>query len=361
MANKNKTINGLDAHKDEDPTSELELLTEPAARNFETGGMLGVESDEHTTGFAELVSQPGTADETIAGLQSDLKSRAETVGKLEFELQHLKSKWTGLEKELSVLEDVMSSAVAEAKLARQENLQTNELLGKRDIKVESLNAQLQSKERELEKSAQQLKELRVDAQELKSLRGELEKSQAVESRAKLEMETSRLAESISTLRAEFDSATKTRVQLDRQTENAHVDNAQLGTKIESEQDLIADCTEAAEQPYDLAMLVPIDGDASGQCAIKTGLLSLGSSPDNDIQIESDFISRHHAQIVSNSADSILKDLNSTNGTYVNSRRIKRHALRNGDSITVGKHRFRYVKKNLGSREYETSIDGARIK
>jgi len=347
MTNNNKTINGLDAHKDEDPTSELELLTEPAARNFETGGMLEAEVDEHTTGFAGLVSQPGTVDETIAGLRSDLKSRTETIGKLEFELQHLKSKWTGLEKELSVLEDVMSSAVAEAKLARQEHLQTNELLGKRDIKVESLNAQLQSKERELEKSAQQLKELKVDAQELKSLRGELEKSQAVESRAKLEMETSRLAESISTLRAEFDSATKTRARLDRQTENAHVDNAQLGTKIESEQDLIADCTEAAEQPYDLAMLVPIDGDAS--------------SPDNDIQIESDFISRHHAQIVSNSADSILKDLNSTNGTYVNSRQIKRHALRNGDSITVGKHRFRYVKKNLGSREYETSIDGARIK
>jgi hypothetical protein len=150
-------------------------------------------------------------------------------------------------------------------------------------------------------------------------------------------------------------------KLDQQIEEVHTNKTQLVTEPEAKQDLIGDCTDAAEEHYDLAMLVPINGDESGQCAIKTGLLRLGSSPDNDIQIDSGFISRHHAQIVSNSVDSILRDLNSTNGTYVNSKRIKRHALRNGDSITVGKHRFRYVKKNLGPRDYETSTAEARIK
>jgi hypothetical protein len=296
MANNNKTINGLETDKDDDPTSELEVLPESAGREFETDGMLDSGSDEHTTGFAGLVSQPGTADETIAALQSDLKSRAETIGKLEFELQHLKSKSTGLEKELSVLEEAMSSSAAEAKLARQNYFQTKDLLKKRDIEVESLKSQLQAKER----------------------------------------------------------------KLDQQIEEVHTNKTQAVTEPETKQDLIGDCTDVAEEHYDLAMLVPINGDASGQCAIKTGLLRLGSGPDNDIRIESNFISRHHAEIVSNSADSILRDLNSTNGTYVNSKRIKRHALRNGDSIRVGNHRFRYVKKNLGSRDYKASTAGARM-
>jgi hypothetical protein len=318
MTSNNKTIIGSGAKKDDDPTSGLEVLRESAALELQTEGALETEA---TTGVAGSVSRPGTAAETIASLQSDLKSRAKTIGKLEFELQHLKSKWTGLKKEVSVLENVMSSSVAEAKSARQKHLETNELLGKRDIEVESLKSQLQAKERELENSAQQIRALSIEAQEVKSVQGEFERSRAVESRTRHEME--------------------------RETE--------------PKQGLIVDCTDAAEEPYDLAMLVPVNGDASGQRAIKTGLLSLGSSPDNDIRIEGEFISRHHAQIVSDSADSILRDLNSTNGTYVNSKRIKRHALRSGDSIRVGKHRFRYVKRNLGSCDYETSIDAARIK
>jgi hypothetical protein len=41
-------------------------------------------------------------------------------------------------------------------------------------------------------------------------------------------------------------------------------------------------------------------------------------------------------------DSFLEDLNSTNGTYVNGKLIKKHALQHGDVITVGHHQLRYV-------------------
>lgn len=111
-----------------------------------------------------------------------------------------------------------------------------------------------------------------------------------------------------------------------------------------------------DEQRQIALLVPLDGNASSDHPIQAGLLSLGSSPDNDIHIHSQFVSRHHAQIVSNSSHAILDDLNSTNGTYVNSKRIKRHALRNGDSITVGTHRFKFVKSKLDTSENKSAYN-----
>lgn len=76
--------------------------------------------------------------------------------------------------------------------------------------------------------------------------------------------------------------------------------------------------------------------------LEAGNVRLGSSPDNDIRLGSSYVSRHHAEFVSSGAGCVLKDLDSTNGTYVNSRRVRRCALRNGDWIAIGKHRFEFV-------------------
>ena len=51
---------------------------------------------------------------------------------------------------------------------------------------------------------------------------------------------------------------------------------------------------------------------------------------------------HHSLIINILNDSFLEDLNSTNGTYVNGKLIKKHALQHGDVITVGHHQLRFV-------------------
>ena len=102
-----------------------------------------------------------------------------------------------------------------------------------------------------------------------------------------------------------------------------------------------------------------DDEASSRYLIRTGRMSLGSSADNDIQLNSTFISRHHAQIISGAEDCILGDLSSTNGTYVNSNRIKRHALREGDAITIGKHRFKFVTQDANEPNNPAEINGSR--
>jgi chromosome segregation ATPase len=70
--------------------------------------------------------------------------------------------------------------------------------------------------------------------------------------------------------------------------------------------------------------------------------TIGRTPDNDLQIDAKFISRHHAVILAGPAHAIIEDLNSTNGVMVNNRRITRQPLKDGDNVIVGKTQFRFV-------------------
>jgi pSer/pThr/pTyr-binding forkhead associated (FHA) protein len=55
-------------------------------------------------------------------------------------------------------------------------------------------------------------------------------------------------------------------------------------------------------------------------------------------------------------DSFLEDLNSTNGTYVNGKLIKKHALQHGDVITVGHHQLRFVEDDDAQQdEFERTM------
>lgn len=70
--------------------------------------------------------------------------------------------------------------------------------------------------------------------------------------------------------------------------------------------------------------------------------TIGRLPDNDIRVDNAAVSGHHSLIINILNDSFLEDLNSTNGTYVNGKLIKKHALKHGDVITTGHHQLCYV-------------------
>ena len=63
--------------------------------------------------------------------------------------------------------------------------------------------------------------------------------------------------------------------------------------------------------------------------------------DNDIRIDSPFVSRHHAQIVTTPETTIIEDLNSTNGLFVGARRFTKRRLRDGDVVAIGNHLLIY--------------------
>lgn len=68
---------------------------------------------------------------------------------------------------------------------------------------------------------------------------------------------------------------------------------------------------------------------------------LGRAEHNDISIASRFISRHHALFIRDSKTTLLMDLNSTNGTFVNSRRISNHIMVHDDIISIGHHGLKF--------------------
>jgi general secretion pathway protein A len=66
--------------------------------------------------------------------------------------------------------------------------------------------------------------------------------------------------------------------------------------------------------------------------LRPGRLVIGRTVDNDLQIDSKFISRHHCQIVTQADSCLIEDLNSTNGIFVQSKRVRRHNLNDGDVV-----------------------------
>ena len=82
--------------------------------------------------------------------------------------------------------------------------------------------------------------------------------------------------------------------------------------------------------------------------LKPGRLVIGRTPDNDLQIDSKFISRHHCQIVTQPDSCLIEDLNSTNGIYVQSKRVRRHNLNDGDVVQVGQHEIMYIDERVAS-------------
>jgi pSer/pThr/pTyr-binding forkhead associated (FHA) protein len=90
------------------------------------------------------------------------------------------------------------------------------------------------------------------------------------------------------------------------------------------------------------LVLSLDGQMLAEYNMSRERYTIGRLPDNDIRIDNPAVSGHHALIINILNDSFLEDLNSTNGTYVNGKIIKKHALQHGDVVTVGHHALRFV-------------------
>ncbi len=94
------------------------------------------------------------------------------------------------------------------------------------------------------------------------------------------------------------------------------------------------------------ILLASEGKTVMERELKPGRLVIGRTPDNDLQIDSKFISRHHCQIVTQADSCLIEDLNSTNGIYVQSKRVRRYNLNDGDVVQVGQHEIMYIDERI---------------
>jgi pSer/pThr/pTyr-binding forkhead associated (FHA) protein len=103
------------------------------------------------------------------------------------------------------------------------------------------------------------------------------------------------------------------------------------------------------------LILSLDGQVMAEYNMNKERYTIGRLPDNDIRIDNSAVSGHHSLIINILNDSFLEDLNSTNGTYVNGKLIKKHALQHSDVITVGHHQLRFVEDDEVQDEFEKTM------
>ena len=102
------------------------------------------------------------------------------------------------------------------------------------------------------------------------------------------------------------------------------------------------------------MIVSIDGVVIKEVQLTKDRTSLGRRPYNDIVIDNLAVSGEHAVLQMSGNEVYLEDLNSTNGTYVNGKAVKKQLLQNSDTVEIGKYKIKYVNE-AASAEFDKTL------
>jgi pSer/pThr/pTyr-binding forkhead associated (FHA) protein len=100
------------------------------------------------------------------------------------------------------------------------------------------------------------------------------------------------------------------------------------------------------------LILSLDNQVLAEYNMSKERYTVGRLPDNDVRIDNPAVSGHHSLIINILNDSFLEDLNSTNGTYVNGKLIKKHALQHSDVITIGHHQLRFSDQQSNDTEQD---------
>jgi hypothetical protein len=96
------------------------------------------------------------------------------------------------------------------------------------------------------------------------------------------------------------------------------------------------------------LIISVDGVFVKELKLSKERSTIGRRPSNDIVIDHLATSGKHASLHLANGHAVLEDLGSTNGTYVNGKVIRKHALAQGDVIEIGKYKIKYLEEKDGS-------------
>jgi pSer/pThr/pTyr-binding forkhead associated (FHA) protein len=103
------------------------------------------------------------------------------------------------------------------------------------------------------------------------------------------------------------------------------------------------------------MIVSIDGVVIKEVQLTKDRTSLGRRPYNDIVIDNLAVSGEHAILQMTGSEVYLEDLNSTNGTYINGKAVKKQLLQNNDTVEIGKYKIKFINEAPGATFEKTMI------
>ena len=91
------------------------------------------------------------------------------------------------------------------------------------------------------------------------------------------------------------------------------------------------------------LVVSLDGVVIKEVQVTKDKTTLGRRPYNDIVIDNLAVSGEHAVLQMVGADVFIEDLNSTNGTYINGKAIKKQMLAHDDTVEIGKYKIKFLR------------------
>ncbi len=282
--------------EDDEPTIELERLSEETCARF---------------------LQPDDASE-IRELREELNFRVEMNGILQHGLDQQRGASQKLQQEITRLEKVNEKITEELKQCHEQLKKTKDKLAKSRRREQSLHTELEgltnagAVDAVVADQERAIEALREDNSKLEDAVADLETRLA-----STRQENDDLRQAVASKRTPEDTANGVSLETPRTN---------------------------GSQGKSHWVLVELDGGQADTYVVGDGLVTIGSDPDSDIRIKSKFISRRHAQLLNNGGSCVLDDLDSTNGTFINARRVNKRLLRAGDIVTIGKHRFRYEQR-----------------
>ena len=98
------------------------------------------------------------------------------------------------------------------------------------------------------------------------------------------------------------------------------------------------------------LVVSLDGVVIKDVQITKDKTTLGRRPYNDIVIDNLAVSGEHAVLQMVGNDVFIEDLNSTNGTYINGKAIKKQLLAHNDTVEIGKYKIKYLTEETSDYE-----------
>ena len=324
--------------------------------------------------FDPYVAPIRNRDAVIRDLKADLRIKTETIDRLQFDIERLRSRRIGLETEVKARETQTRKL---AKAVEEANEQ-----------IDTLTTALRGAKKSYDEVSNRLDSTRAKhEEELRILRFEL--TEAAETVAQQELINEQLASDLVDTRGfknelermltSSEENSQVRVsQLEAELAQLKKVNAdyelELAAKNEAIADMLAQISGKARQDESMreleAAIEELDERVSERLQAPPALdkdrmsrvligkidnqelrfplfkkrLTIGRTQNNDIQLQAPHISRRHAVVMTEGDVTRVIDWGSKNGVYVNSSRVTEHFLASGDVLTIGDAKFRYEER-----------------
>ena len=375
MANDNKNIKEL-VSNDQERTSELDSPTWRASTTDDDPEP-GLELDFEAMKFDPYIAPIRNRDAVIQDLKADLRTKTETIDRMQFDVERLRSRRIGLETEVKARE------AQTRKLARA--------VEEANKQIDTLTSALREAKKSYDNVSDRLVKSRAEhEQELRNVRFEL--TEAAETVAQQELINEQLASDLVDTRGfknelermltSSEQQSQTRInELEAELEKLQKANSDYETELATKNEAIAELLEqisgkvqqddsireleAAIEELDERMSARLEAPQLTPAADKDRLsrvligkiadqelrfplfkkrLTIGRTQQNDIQLQAPHISRRHAVVMTEGDVTRVIDWGSKNGVYVNSQRVTEHFLASGDIVAIGDAKFRYEER-----------------